>query len=105
MLTLAEDLVAARERAGLLDEPKANGQPQSVSARLTVPDDAIFNFSNAAIEPNHSGDKRACSCCLPLIGCSTIKGGHVLLPAQRLQQRNPANAAQRWNLRAASTMR
>ena len=31
MLTLAEDLVAARERAGLLDEPKAQGQPQPVS--------------------------------------------------------------------------
>ena len=40
MLTLAEDLVAARERAGLLDEPKANGQPQPVSTRTTVPDRA-----------------------------------------------------------------
>ena len=40
MLTLAEDLVAARERAGLLDEPKANGQPQPVSTLSTVPDRA-----------------------------------------------------------------
>ncbi len=36
MLTLAEDLVAARERAGLLDEPKANGQPQPVSTRVMM---------------------------------------------------------------------